>query len=157
MSKTALFPGSFDPFTLGHEAVVERSLGIFDRVIIGIGENSSKNYLFSIDQRMDIIKQAVARWDSRVEVLSYKGLTTDFCRQQSVKFIVRGIRNARDFEYEKEIEGMNKMLDAKIETIMIMSAPEHVVINSTIVREIYRNRGDIAQFLPKGVKLPKQS
>ena len=157
MSKTALFPGSFDPFTLGHEAVVERSLRIFDRVIIGIGENSSKNYLFSIDQRMDIIKQAVARWDSRVEVLSYKGLTTDFCRQQSVKFIVRGIRNARDFEYEKEIEGMNKMLDANIETIMIMSAPEHVVINSTIVREIYRNRGDIAQFLPKGVKLPKQS
>lgn len=156
MSKAALFPGSFDPFTIGHDSVVERSLKLFDRVVIGIGENSSKNYLFSMEERLDFIKTVAVKWGDRVDVVSYKGLTTEYCRKNGLHFIIRGIRNSRDFQYEKEIAGMNLILDQDLETVMIVSSPEYVVINSTIVREIYRNKGDISRFLPKGAKLPKQ-
>ncbi|MEQ8324139.1 MAG: pantetheine-phosphate adenylyltransferase [Vicingaceae bacterium] len=155
MAKAALFPGSFDPFTIGHDSVVERSLKLFDRVVIGIGENSSKNYLFSIDQRLAFINSVAEKWGNQVEVVAYSGLTTDYCRKHELKFIIRGIRNSRDFQYEKEIAGMNMLLDPELETVMIVSAPEHVVINATIVREIYRNNGDVTPFLPLGSKLPE--
>lgn len=153
MSKKALFPGSFDPFTRGHEAVVKNALKLFDEVIIGIGVNSSKSYLFPLEKRSAHIED-VFKGEKRIKVMTFEGLTVEFCKDQGIEFIVRGLRNTRDFEYEYQIANMNRGLNNEVETIFIATLPEHTAINSTIVREVYKNGGDIKGFLPEGIPFP---
>lgn len=151
----AVFPGSFDPFTLGHESVVKKALKLFDKVIIAIGVNSNKQYLFSLDDRIDFIK-TLFKDEKEVEVISFEGLTVDYCKKNDVSVIIRGLRNTLDFQFEYEIANMNRKLSPEIETIFIASLPEHSSINSTIVREIYKNGGDVSAFIPAGSVLPKR-
>lgn len=155
MEKKAVFPGSFDPFTKGHEAVVRKAMNLFDKIVIGIGVNSNKNYFFTLEQRLEFIREVFRKDAHRVEVVSYEGLTVKFCKDHQIGFIVRGLRNSQDFQFEFEIANMNRNLDPGIESVFIASLPEHSAINSTIVREILRNGGDATPFIPSGVKLPK--
>jgi pantetheine-phosphate adenylyltransferase len=152
MEKIAVFPGSFDPITVGHESIVRRALALFDRVIIAIGQNSEKKSYFSIEQRIDWIKKVFAD-DSRVIVESYTGLTVDFCRSHNARYILRGLRTAADFEFERAIAQVNKAMFPEIESVFLLTIPEHTPINSTIVREILKNGGDVSKFVPKVVNL----
>lgn len=154
MGNQALFPGSFDPFTRGHESVVRNALKLFDKIIVGIGVNSGKQYLFTPEQRRAYIQDVFSKDKGKVEVVIYEGLTVDFCKKNGLSFIIRGLRNTRDFEFEYEIASMNKVLNTGIETLFLPSQPEHSAVNSTIVREIYRNGGDVSQFIPAGFTLP---
>lgn len=153
MSKMAIFPGSFDPFTKGHESVVNSALKLFDKVVVGIGVNSKKQYLFDLDDRIEMIRKVFAG-ESRVEVVSFEGLTVDFCKKMNIQFIVRGLRNTRDFQFEYQIANMNRDLNQNVESVFIACQPEHSAINSTIVREIYKNGGDVTSFIPKEIVLP---
>ena len=148
--RIAVFPGSFDPFTIGHEALVKRTLNLFDEIIIAIGTNSNKHYMFPLEKRVQWIKN-VFDHEPRVQVKSFGGLTIEFCKQQKADFIIRGVRTSTDFEFEKAIAQMNRALST-IETIFIMPLPEHSAINSTIIRDIVRNNGDASLFVPKGVE-----
>ncbi len=150
--KIAVFPGSYDPFTKGHESLVNRGLEIFDKIIIAIGVNSRKEYMFPLDKRLGWINE-VFKNESRVEVASFEGLTVDFCQEKGADYILRGLRNSRDFEFEYEISTLNRSLNDKIETVFLFSLPEFAAINSTIVREIVRNNGDYSPFIPSSVKL----
>ncbi len=152
MSKTAVFPGSFDPITIGHQSIIERACKMFDKVIVAIGENADKKSHFSIEQRMQWIEKTFAA-EPKVEVTKYSGLTVDFCRQINANFILRGLRTSADFEFERSIGQVNKKLFPEIETVFLLSAPEHTAINSSIVREILRHGGDAGQFVPKEVEL----
>ena len=145
--KRCLFPGSFDPITIGHVAIVKRALKLFDEVVIGIGSNSSKSYLFTKVQRENFIKQSFSDHE-KVEVLHYEKLTVDFCKSIEAGFIIRGLRNTTDFEFESAIAQMNAALCTEIETIFISCSPEHSAISSTIIRDIIRNGGNAAAFLP---------
>ncbi len=151
MQRICLFPGTFDPITKGHVDVIERSVSLFDKLIIGIGINSSKEPMFSIEQRCNWMKDIFSN-DPRVEVASYKGLTVDYCKEIGAQYILRGIRYVSDFEYEKAIADMNRMLVPDIETIFLTCSPEYSTISSTLVRDVIRNGGNVAQFLPKEVK-----
>lgn len=151
----AVFPGSFDPFTLGHETVVKKALTLFDKVIIAIGVNSNKKYLFPLNDRIDLIKRHF-KDEKNLEVISFEGLTVDFCKKNSASVIIRGLRNTLDFQFEYEIANMNRKLAPEIESVFIVALPEHSAINSTIVREIYKNGGDVSAFLPAGIKLPNR-
>lgn len=148
--KIAVFPGSFDPFTLGHEDVVKRSLPLFDKIIISIGLNTQKSYLFPLEQRLDWIRR-VFKEEPRVVVDHYEGLTINYCKQVGASHIIRGVRSSADFEYEKTIAHLNEMMIPEIDTILILTRPELAPISSTIVREIIRGRGDISRFVPKEI------
>ena len=148
--KIAVFPGSFDPFTLGHEDVVKRSLPLFDKIIISIGLNTQKSYLFPLEQRLDWIRR-VFKEEPRVVVDHYEGLTINYCKQVGASHIIRGVRSSADFEYEKTIAHLNEMMIPEIGTILILTRPELAPISSTIVREIIRGRGDISRFVPKEI------
>ncbi len=155
MSKRiAIFPGSFDPFTRGHESIVHRVLPLFDELVIAIGVNANKNYYYSLEQRQRWIEE-VFNGDARVKVTSFKGLTVDYCRQLKASYIVRGLRTSADFEFEKAIAQMNKALASEIETLFILPVSELSAINSTIIRDIVRNNGDASAFVPAAVKLYK--
>lgn len=156
MEKIAVFPGSFDPITVGHESIVRRALALFDKVIIAIGQNSEKKSYFSIEQRIDWIKK-VFEDDSRVIVESYSGLTVDFCRSHHARYILRGLRTAADFEFERAIAQVNKAMFSEIESVFLLTLPEHTPINSTIVREILKNGGDVSKFVPKVVNLQRKN
>ena len=145
--KSAIFPGSFDPFTKGHFDIVNRVLPLFDEIIIGIGYNTTKQYLLPLQQRIEQI-EILYSTNNKIKVITYEGLTTSFAAKMNCKFIVRGIRNSIDFEYEKSIAEMNKKIDSSIETIFLNCSPELSSISSTIVREILKSGGDITQFLP---------
>lgn len=147
MKKVAVFPGSFDPFTIGHREIVERALPLFDEIIIAIGINSEKNALFSIDERIAQISRCFDN-NRSVRVETYKGLTVDYCVQVGANFILRGLRTAADFEYEMAMAQNNRMLNPNIETIFLLSSPENIFINSTVVRDIIRNGGDTHKFIP---------
>lgn len=151
MEKIALFPGTFDPVTLGHLDIAKRALGLFDKVVIGIGTNIAKVPMYSVDQRQawldDIFKD-----EPRIETSVYEGLTVDFCQKIKAKFIVRGIRFVSDFEYEKMIADMNRSLDDTIETIFLTCLPIYNSVASTMVRDVIKNNGDASQFLPDVVK-----
>lgn len=152
MAKIALFPGSFDPITLGHYDVILRSLDLFDKIIIGVGHNSSKSYLFPLQDRIKFIEDSF--YDiPQVQVKTYRGLTVDFCKEIGARFILRGLRTSADFEFEKSIAQMNHYMDAGIETVFILSSPQYAPVSSTIVRDIIRNGGDASAFVPEGVKL----
>jgi len=152
MKRIAVFPGSFDPFTVGHQNIVLRAMLMFDEIIVAIGENSQKKYMLSLEKRKAIITDAF-KGIEQVKVESYSGLTVDYCNAEEAKFILRGLRNSRDLDFEQPIAQMNKKLDDSIETVFLVNAPEFSAINSSIVREIYLNGGDVSDFLPNGIKL----
>ena len=152
MSKIAIFPGSFSPFTLGHQSIVDRSLPLFDKIIISIGVNADKNEYFSIDEREQWI-ESVYKNNPKVEVKRYEELTVDFCDKLGAKYILRGLRNSHDFKYEKNIAQTNKDLNSDIETIFIIGPAKLSHISSTIIRDIIKNGGDVSQFLPKEIDL----
>jgi pantetheine-phosphate adenylyltransferase len=149
---TAVFPGSFDPITIGHVDLVRRATQLFGKVIVGVGSNSEKKYMFSQEQRIHMTKLAFERIE-RVVVRPYSGLTVDFCKLHKARFIVRGIRSASDYEFEKSISIVNHCLNAEIETVFLLSDPKHESISSTIVRDIIRNGGDVEPFLPNNVTI----
>ncbi len=154
MEKVAVFPGSFDPFTVGHEALVERALQIFDRIVVAVGKNISKKTLFTLEQRVEMISE-VFDHEPRVEVTSYEGLTVEFCKNVGAKFLLRGLRTAADFEYERAIGQVNRAMKPEIESVFLLTAPEHSPINSTIVRDVLENKGDASIFLPKKLNIRK--
>mgnify|MGYP003623262383 CR=1 FL=1 len=151
MNKKAIFPGTFDPFTIGHYSLVKRSLEIVAEVIIAIGVNDSKKSFFTIDQRLEMIRD-LYKYDPRVSVESYDCLTVDFAGQTGANLIVRGIRSVNDFEYEKTIADMNRSISG-IETIIFFTEPALTHINSTIVRELLRYGRDISDFIPQGLNI----
>lgn len=150
--KIALFPGSFDPITIGHVSLIKRALPLFDKIIIGIGINTSKNKLFPLEQRIDWINE-VFKNEEKVEVQRFDGLTVDFCDKIGAKHIIRGLRNSSDFDYEKTIAQLNFELNNDIETVFLMSRPRYSHISSTIVREIIRVKGDASSLVPTEVEL----
>jgi len=150
--KVAVFPGSFDPFTRGHESIVNRALILFDEIIIAIGANARKDGYFSLDNRKKMISD-VFKGIEMVKVTQYEGLTVDFCRTNNASFLLRGIRTAADFEYERAIAQLNKAMAPEVETVMLLTTPELTPVNSTIVRDIIRNRGDASQFLPSSIDI----
>ena len=150
--KTALFPGSFDPITKGHEAIVRRASTLFDKIIIGIGVNSKKNYLFPLEQRLAWLNELFEDVPN-VEVRTFQKLTVEFCKEIDAQFIMRGLRNSVDFNYEKSIAQMNHDLHPEIETIFLLTTPELSHINSSILREIYINGGDINPFIPAKLQI----
>lgn len=153
MKKVALFPGSFDPITVGHEAIVRRALKMFDEIIIAVGANESKKGgFFPLDKRMAMIRK-VFGGEPRVKIDSYEGLTVDFCRQKGASFLLRGLRTSADFEYERAIAQVNKAMAPDIESVFLLTAPEHTPINSTIVKDILRHGGDASRFVPSSVNL----
>jgi pantetheine-phosphate adenylyltransferase len=154
MKRIAIFPGSFDPITKGHENILRRALPLFDEIIIAIGKNSSKQSYFSLEQREAWIKQVFSD-EPKVSVETYTGLTVEFCKKKNAGFILRGLRTSADFEFEKAIAQNNTIMAPGIETIFILPVPELSAINSTIVRDIIRNNGDASPFVPKGIKLTK--
>jgi pantetheine-phosphate adenylyltransferase len=147
MKKIAIFPGSFDPFTKGHEDIVRRSLSLFDEVIIGIGKNSSKNRYFALDLMIDKIESAFKN-DPKVKVLAFEGLTAEFARKCNARFLIRGLRNTTDFEYENSIGQANKYLWEELETVFLITSPHLAYISSTIIREMHKYGGKIDDFLP---------
>ena len=152
--KIAVFPGSFDPITLGHFDIVERAVPLFDKIIIAIGQNSQKKYMFSLEQRMDFIKKTFKDF-TNVEVDHFEGLTIDYCRSKDVNFILRGLRNPADFEFEKAIAQTNRTLtqDNKIETIFLLTSAGKSFISSSIVREIISFRGNYELLVPASVRV----
>lgn len=152
MKKIAVFPGTFDPFTIGHEAIVKRAINLFDKIIIAVGQNRAKTTLFNVDQRLSMVNDVFGR-EERIEIMSFDGLTVDFCHKTGANFLVRGLRTSADFEYERAIGQVNKAMRPEIETIFILTAPEHTPINSTIVRDILINKGDASKFLPEGINI----
>ncbi len=149
--KRAIFPGTFDPFTIGHESVVRRALTFMDEIVISIGINENKNSYFPLSQREEMIRRFY-REEPRIRVMSYNSLTVDFAREVEAPFIVRGIRTVKDFEYEETIADINRKL-AGVETILLFTEPELTGISSTIVRELLRYNKDISSFLPQGMEL----
>lgn len=152
MKKIAIFPGSFDPFTRGHESLVRRVLPLFDELIVAIGINSNKSYFFPLEKRQRWIEQTFAD-EPRVKVETFSGLTIDYCRSKGSQFIVRGLRTTADLEFEKAIAQMNKAMADEIETLFILPTPELSAINSTIIRDIVRNGGDASKFVPAAINL----
>ncbi|MBI2967378.1 MAG: pantetheine-phosphate adenylyltransferase [Bacteroidetes bacterium] len=150
--RTAIFPGSFDPITKGHESIVRRALPLFDKVIISVGVNTTKQCCFPLEKRIEWIKKVFSK-EKNVTVETYSGLTVDFCRKMGASFIIRGLRTSADFEFERAIAQMNRTMAPEIETLFLVSLPEFAAINSSIVREIYRSGGDIGTFIPTGINL----
>ena len=151
MERICLFPGTFDPITLGHVDIIERAVSLFDKLVIGVGINSSKQPMFTLEQRTSWI-QEIFKNDPRIEVAGYEGLTVDYCRKINAKYILRGIRYVSDFEYEKAIADMTRMLVPDIETIFLTCAPLYSTISSTLVRDVIRNGGNASMFIPGVVK-----
>ncbi len=152
MQKVAVFPGSFDPFTIGHENIVLRALNLFDQVIVAIGIHSIKKPLLKIEVRVEMVNQVFKSYE-QVSVDSFKGLTVDYCRKVKATHMLRGIRTSADFEYERAIAQINKKMLPTVESIFLLTSPEHTPINSTIIRDIIRNGGDASQFLPSGIDI----
>ena len=152
MERIAIFPGSFDPFTVGHESIVKRAIPMFDKIIIMIGYNSSKRSFFPIEKREKWISE-VFKNEPTVSVGSYQGLTVDFCKKVNAGYILRGLRTSADFEFERAIAQVNKMMHPKIESVFLLTTPEHTPINSTIVRDIILHGGDASKFLPAALNM----
>ena len=150
--KRAIFPGSFDPLTKGHEALVKRGLELFDEIIVAIGTNANKKYLFSLEERIDFIQKTFDN-EPRVKVESYDGLTIEYCKQKEAQFMLRGLRTSADFEFERAIAQINKEMMPSVETVFLITSAELSAISSSIVRDIIKNKGDASPFLPSGIQL----
>ena len=153
MLKTAIYPGTFDPITFGHIDVIKKSLKLFDKIVVGVSEESNKNYLFSTNERIDIVNKALFKdlnlSKKKIRVVSFNSLTTDLCKKYKSNIILRGLRAVSDFEYEFQLAGMNRKLNQKIETIFLMSDIENQIISSRFVKEIVKLKGDIKKFTTK--------
>ncbi len=145
--RICLFPGTFDPITYGHIDIIDRSINLFDKIIIGIGVNANKKPMFSDEQRMNWVNE-IYKKEPKIEAIIYDGLTVDCCRKLNANFILRGIRYVNDFEYEKAIADMNRSLDENIETIFLTCLPKYTSVASTLVRDVIRFGGDVSQFVP---------
>ena len=152
MERIAIFPGSFDPFTIGHESIVRRAFSLFDKIFIAIGYNTNKRGFFPLEKREGWIKQVFEN-DPQVVVDYYEGLTVDFCRKVNAKYILRGLRTAADFEYERAIAQINKAMYPGLETVFLLTTPEYTPVTSTIIRDIIRQGGDATKFLPNSIDL----
>lgn len=149
--KRAIFPGSFDPLTLGHLDIIERGVTLFDELIIAIGINADKKYMFSLEERKEFIENCF-KDNPKIKVVTYKGLTVHFCKENNVSFILRGLRNPADFEFEKAIAHTNRDL-APIETVFLLTAASTSYISSSIVRDVIRNNGDYTKLVPQTVRI----
>ncbi|MDR2887156.1 MAG: pantetheine-phosphate adenylyltransferase [Bacteroidales bacterium] len=154
MKKIAVFPGSFDPFTIGHEAIVRRAFGLFDEIIIAIGANALKQSYYSLETRETMIR-LVFEDEPRIKVSHYKGLTVDYCKKLGASYLIRGLRTAADFEFERAIAQTNRVIRPGVESVFLLTAPEHSHINSTIVRDIIKSGGDASVFVPRVLDLGK--
>ena len=152
MKKIAVFPGSFDPFTIGHEAIVRRALSLFDEIIIAVGANALKRSFFPLATRKEMIKK-VFKDEPRIRVDHYEGLTVDYCKRNSAEYLVRGLRTAADFEFERAIAQINRVLAPGVESVFLLTVPEHSHINSTIVRDIIRSGADASMFVPEAINI----
>lgn len=150
--KIALFPGSFDPITKGHKSIVERALPMFDKIVVAVGSNTAKNSVFPLEKRIEWIEKTFAQYDN-VEVVTFNSLTVDFCREIGAKYILRGLRNSTDFQYERNIARINQELDSEIETIFLMTKPDDAAISSSLVREILSFGRDVSQFIPEEIEI----
>jgi pantetheine-phosphate adenylyltransferase len=149
--KKAVFPGSFDPITRGHLNILERSLPLFDEIIVAVGVNSAKTSMFSMEKRLKCLEVVTARF-SNVSVRTFEGLTSAFCENQGANWLIRGVRNGGDFEYERTIAQMTKSLNPNLETVILFTDPEFAHIHSNVVREILRNGGDASAFIPSKLR-----
>ena len=153
MNKTAIYPGTFDPITFGHIDVIKKSLKLFDKIVVGVSDESNKNYLFSSDERIEIVNQALFKDlklnKKKIKVVSFGSLTTDLCKKYKSNIILRGLRAVSDFEYEFQLAGMNRKLNQNIETIFLMSDVENQIISSRFVKEIVKLKGNIKKFTTK--------
>ncbi|NOY96133.1 MAG: pantetheine-phosphate adenylyltransferase [Chlorobi bacterium] len=152
MERVAIFPGSFDPFTIGHESVVCRAMPMFDKIVIMIGYNSNKKSFFPLSKRVKWINQVFSN-NKKISVQTHEGLTVDFCKHVNAKYILRGLRTSSDFEYERAIAQVNKQMYPDIETVFLLTMPEHTPVNSSIIRDIILHGGDASRFLPKGLNM----
>jgi pantetheine-phosphate adenylyltransferase len=152
MKRIAVFPGSFDPFTVGHEGIVRRALVMFDEIIIAVGANALKKSYYSLTTRKNMITR-IFKDEPRISVDHYEGLTVDYCRKHGAGFLLRGLRTAADFEFERAIAQVNKTIAPDIESVFILTVPEHASVNSTIVRDIIRSGGDASMFVPSAINL----
>ena len=151
MEKVAVFPGSFDPITKGHESIIKRASLLFDKIVVAIGVNSSKKYMFSLEQRIRFCEATFN--ESNISIDTYEGLTIDYCTNIGARYLLRGLRTSADFEYESGIAQMNKAMKSETDTIFMLTPPELSAISSTIVRDILKNGGDVSQFVPSGFKI----
>lgn len=145
--RKAVFPGSFDPITIGHESVIRRAIPLFDEIIIAVGMNSTKQSMFSVEQRMAWIRKSF-EGETKIIVKSFSGLTIDFCKVENAQYILRGLRTSADFEFERGIGQVNKLMDPEIETIFMLTSNAHTAISSSIVRDVIKHHGDISQLVP---------
>ena len=149
--RRAIFPGSFDPLTLGHHDIIMRGITLFDELVIAIGKNAEKKYMFTLEERMSFIRKAFIE-ESKIKVMTYEGLTVDFCKKINAKFILRGLRNPADFEFEKAIAHTNRKL-SEIETVFLLTSSGKSYISSSIVRDVIRNGGDYTGLVPESVRV----
>lgn len=152
MEKVAVFPGSFDPFTVGHESIALRALTLFDKIIIAVGYNANKKSFFPLENRLAIIRKVFEK-EPRIEVISYEGLTVDLCKKVKVNNILRGLRTSADFEFERAVGQVNKAMLPEVESVFLLTTPEHSSVNSTVIRDILMHNGDPSQFLPKSINI----
>ncbi len=152
MDRIAVFPGSFDPVTKGHESIIRRSVGLFDKLIIALGENTQKQSYFTLEQRLGWLHELFDR-DRKIEITHYCGLTVDFCKATGAKYILRGLRTSADFEFERGIGQMNKLMVPHLETVFLLCEPEYASLSSSIVRDILRHGGDAGRFIPDGIRI----
>lgn len=151
MKRIAIFPGSFDPITIGHVDILERALPLFEKIVLAIGTNSQKKYFFSLEERLSLIKKVFEN-EPKIEVRTYSGLTANFATEIGANFLLRGVRNANDFEFEKTIAQLNQALQANLETVLLVCQPKYSHISSTIVREILIHKGNAEKFLPAAIQ-----
>jgi pantetheine-phosphate adenylyltransferase len=151
MKKVAVFPGSFDPVTNGHKSIVLRALPLFDKIIVAVGINAEKAGFFSVEQRVAWLKKVFQNYPE-IEIDTYTGLTVDYCKKNNIRYILRGLRTSADFEFERGIGQMNKKMMPAIETVFLLTTPEHTALTSSIIRDIIKNGGDVSAFVPEEVK-----